>query len=185
MPRRTSEIYSITQSPFWRMGRQRDLASLVRFDVKLLRLLARGGIDNYSVRDAEINGKLRTIVCPRGKMRRLHNTLKGLFNRIRQPEYLYSPRRMHTPYSNAFTHCDSNHIIKLDIKQFYPSTTSEHVYQFFRHRMRMADDVAGLLTKLCTANDKIPFGSPLSPVLCSLVHRRLFDRIFCAAERPD
>lgn len=182
MPKITSEVYQITRSPFWHLGRQRDLASLVRFDIKLLRALARSGEENYWTREEEIGNKKRVIVCPRGQMRKLHDTLKGLFGRIEQPDYLYSPRRKHTPYLNAFLHSDSNSIIKIDIKQFYPSTTSEHVFRFFRHHMGMVDDVAGLLTKLCTVNNKLPFGSPLSPVLCSLVHRKLFDRIFNAAK---
>ena len=41
----------------------------------------------------------------------------------------------------------------------------------------MYDDVAGMLTHLCTIDEKVSFGSPLTPVLCALIHRAMFDRI--------
>src|ERR1019366_8626948 len=110
-------------------------------------------------------------------MRTLHERIQGICNRIKQPDYLHSPRRGHTAAGNAEIHRFSKTIAKLDIRQFYPSTTSEHVYRFFLYRLAMRDHVAGLMTQLCTVDDKLPFGSPLSPILCTLVHRDLFDQI--------
>jgi RNA-directed DNA polymerase len=118
-------------------------------------------------------------------MRRIHERVQSLCNRIEQPEYLHSPSRGHTAIGNAGLHNRSTVIAKLDIRQFYPSTTDEHVYRFFRSRMKMQDDVAGLTTKLCTVDGKQAFGSPLSSVLCTLVHRDLFDQfiLYCRSIR--
>lgn len=41
----------------------------------------------------------------------------------------------------------------------------------------MYEDVAGMLTHLCTIRGKVSFGSPLTPVRCTLVHRTMFDQI--------
>lgn len=85
---------------------------------------------------------------------------------------------------NAVLHQRGHIIVKLDIRQFYPSTTDEHVFRFLHHQLKMPDDVAGFITKLVTFEKALPFGSPLSPVLCTLVHRDMFDRIrgYCALE---
>jgi RNA-directed DNA polymerase len=173
----TAELYSIEQSPLYRIGRQKDLVPLFGQDLKTLRRLARDRYHHYWRKDLMIGEKLRSIVCPFGTMRKLHERIQAISNRIKQPAYLHSPRRGHTAAGNADLHRFSKTIAKLDIRQFYPSTTSEHVYRFFRYRMEMCDDVAGLMTHLCTVDGKLPFGSPLSPILCTLVHRDLFDHI--------
>ena len=159
------------------MGRQRDLAELVGFTLKRLRKLAADRESCYWTRELQINGKMRKITCPFGAMRRLHERLKHLFNRIQQPSYLYSPRHGVSAPMNAAAHIGAKEVVKLDVRQFYPSTTDEHVFRFFFHELGMRADVAGLLTKLATFRGRVPFGSPLSPVLCALVHRDIFDDI--------
>jgi RNA-directed DNA polymerase len=166
-PRRSPEIYPLERSPFWRMGRQRDLPPLLQMEMKEIRRLAANREGQYWRRDEDIGGKQRKIVCPFGAMRRVHERLQGLFNRVQQPPYLHSPRRGHTALGNAGVHSHAIVVGKLDIRQFYPSTTDEHVFRFFRYRMLMQDDVAGLLVKLCTVDGRLPFGSPLSPI-CAL-----------------
>lgn len=159
------------------MGRQRDIASLLGFDLQRLKRLVRDRQDQYWRKNMNIGNKPRAIVCPFGAMRAVHGRIQSLCNRVAQPVYLHSPRRGHTAAGNAAIHNTSRVIAKLDIRQFYPSTTDEHVFRFFRYRLDMTDDVAGLMTKLCSVDGRLPFGSPLSPVLCTLVHRDLFDRI--------
>ena len=175
--KRKSEIHALENSPFYRIGRQVDLVPLTGCNLKTIKVLARDRAKHYWRKEQRIGEKLRSIACPVGTLRTLHEELQSHLNRIKQPAYLYSPRRGHTARRNAGLHETSAQIAKLDIRQFYPSTTSEHVFRFFRHRMDMVDDVAGLLTKLCTIDGRLPFGSPLSPVLCTLVHRDLFDQI--------
>ena len=47
------------------------------------------------------------------------------------------------------------------------------------------DDVAGLLAKLAAIDGRMPFGSPLSPVLTALVHRPMFDRVHACCSAHD
>jgi hypothetical protein len=156
------------------MGRGRDLARLLCITPKTLTqfLVQRSVL--YYFKDEEINGKRRALAVPIGPMRDLHERIKNLLCRIQLPDYLYSPRLGRSPVDNAELHGDSKEIVKLDIRQFYPSTTDEHVFQFFKHRMQMADDVAARITQLCTINGKVPLGSPVSPILCALVHDDVF-----------
>ena len=178
------EAYPLERSPWVGLGTQRAFARLVRIPLKELKSLAAHREDCYWTQTKIIGDKERNIACPIKKMRELHETLKRFFNRIQQPEYLYSPRRKHTAIMNAVLHQTGRVVVKLDIRQFYPKTTDEHVFRFLHHQLNMPDDVAGLITKLVTFEKKLPFGSPLSPVLCTLVHRDMFDRIhgYCALE---
>jgi RNA-directed DNA polymerase len=170
------ERYRLQSSPFYRMGRAVDLAALLHLSPKQLTGLIVRRQALYLFREETINGKIRSLAVPIGEMRRVHDRMKALLGRIVLPSYLYSPRRGKAPLDNAVAHMSGRSVVKLDIKQFYPSTTDEHVFQFFHHRLGMADDVAGRLTKLCTVNGKVPFGSPLSPILCALVHDDVFSR---------
>lgn len=168
------ERYSLVQSPFYRMGRAVDLAALLQLSPKKFTTLIVQRQALYNCREECINGKVRSLAIPIWEMRRVHERIKVLLERIELPHYLYSPRRGKAPADNAALHQNARLIVKLDIKQFYPSTTDEHVFQFFHHRLKMAEDVAGRLTKICTIKGKVPFGSPLSPILCALVHDDIF-----------
>jgi RNA-directed DNA polymerase len=180
-----AEIYPIEKSPFYRMGRQRDLVPLLRIDMKTIRRLACDRHDHYWRKERQIGEKTRLIVCPFGNMREVQERIQSLCNRIEQPVYLHSPRTGHTAAGNADVHRLSKIVAKLDIRQFYPSTTDEHVFRFFRNHLKMTDDVAGLITKLCTVDGRLPFGSPLSPILCTLVHRDLFVQIYQYYQSTD
>jgi len=164
------------------MGRAKDLADILRLTPKeLTRLIVQRSV-LYAFKDEVIGGKARSLAVPINEMRRVHDRIKDLLGRIILPDYLFSPRRGRAAVDNALVHLGRAEVVKLDVKQFYPSTTSEHVFQFLKHRLGMADDVAGRLTKICTINGRVPFGSPLSPVLCALVHDDLFSKV---AERCE
>ena len=175
--RKQVERYPLERSPLHKMGRAKDLASLLRLTPKQMTSLIVRRSALYLFKDEIIGGKPRSLAVPIGEMRVIHDRMKELLGRIVLPDYLYSPRRGRAAVDNALVHQGASVVVKLDVKQFYPSTTAEHVFQFFRHRLGMVDDVAGRLTKICTINGKVPFGSPLSPILCALVHDDLFGQV--------
>jgi len=156
------------------MGRAVDLARVLGLSPKKLRELIVKRRALYNFRTEEINGKTRSLAVPLDEMRDAHERIKELLNRIVPRDYLFSPRKGRSTFDNAKLHENSTNIEKVDVKQFYPSTTDEHVFQFFYHRMKMAPDVAGRVTKLCTINSRVAFGSPVSPILCALVHDDIF-----------
>lgn len=125
-----------------------------------------------------IGSKMRNLAVPTGRLRTIHERLKYHLNKIKQPEYLYSPRKGRAQRDNAEHHALQTQFLSLDIRQFYPSTTDEHIFQWAHHVAGLRSDVAGLLTKLVAIDGRMPFGSPVSPVLTTLVHRRMFDEIY-------
>ena len=187
MPRRSAiqpvERYELGRSPLAQKPTQRQLAELVGLKRDELRALATHH-DSWIVRrDEIINGKLRHLAYPRGKLRRVHELLKFHLRKIKQPDYLYSPRKGRSQRDNAARHLGRQQFLTLDLKQFYPSTTRKHIYRWAREELGMFDDVAGLFVRLATVDGIASFGSPLTPVLATLVHRKMFDAIADACGR--
>lgn len=171
------ERYDLERSPFAQRPTQRDVADLLgETKADLQRLI--NYKDQFIVRRQEnIGGKDRDLAYPVSRLRGVHERLKFHLNKVRQPSYLYSPRKKRSQRDNAELHLDQDQYLTLDIKQFYPSTTEAMVYRWFVDELGMYEDVAGFLTHLSTVDGKASFGSPLTPVLCTLVHRAMFDSI--------
>jgi hypothetical protein len=181
------ERYELARSPFAQRPTQRDIGKLLGISRDHLRFLATHK-EHFITRRQEVIGKkqkLRDLKYPVSDLRGVHERLKFHLNKIKQPSYLYSPRRNRGQRDNAALHLDQHQYLTLDLKQFYPSTAAAMVRRWFRDEMGMYPDVAGLLTHLCTIDDQVSFGSPLTPVLCTLVHRAMFDRIADLCERRN
>lgn len=173
------ERYGVERSPLAQKPTQRDIAALLGETRDDLRRLINYK-EEFIVRRQIITGKknkVRDLAYPVDRLRAVHERLKFHLNKIKQPSYLFSPRRNRGQRDNAALHLDQDQYLTLDLKQFYPSTNEDMVRRWFRDELGMYDDVAGLLTHLCTIDGKVSFGSPATPVLCSLIHRRMFDQI--------
>ncbi|NZD49166.1 reverse transcriptase family protein [Rhizobium leguminosarum] len=189
MPRRPRrpvfEKYDISKSPFAQRPTQRDLGELLGENRNNLRLLV-DYKEQFVVRRQEVIGKhqkVRDLKYPVSRLRAVHERLKFHLNKIKQPSYLFSPRKNRGQRDNALRHVNQDQYLTLDLKQFYPSTTATMVRRWFQDELGMYPDVAGLLTHLSTIDDRVSFGSPLTPVLCTLIHRAMFDEIAGVCER--
>lgn len=172
------ERYDFQDSPWVQDLTQRELADLLGTTKDRLERLI-GDKDRYVLRRVEeIGGKNRNLAVPIGKLRGVHERLKFHLNKIKQPEYLYSPRKGRAQRDNAALHRAQAQFLGLDIRQFYPSTTAEHIFRWAHHVAGLRADVAGMLMHLVAIDGKMPFGSPVSPVLTTLVHREMFDEIY-------
>ena len=77
---------------------------------------------------------------------------------------------------NAEPHQGKKVVIKVDIRDFFASTGSERVYNFFR-KLGWNEEVSELLTQLTTYKESLPQGAPTSPKLSNLVNYRLDSRL--------
>ena len=179
--RNRTERYEIDRSPFAQKPTQREVAVLLgesRDDLRRLVNYKEQFIIRRSIKTGKKEKeKLRDLAYPSGRLRAVHERFKYHLDKIKQPNYLFSPRRKRTQRGNAEIHLDQQQYLTLDLKQFYPSTTDNMVRNWMCQILGMYKDVAGLLTHLCTIDGKVSFGSPLTPVLCSLIHRPMFDAI--------
>lgn len=84
--------------------------------------------------------------------------------------------------TNAIPHVWAKTIIKIDIKDFFPSINFKHVYGQFRY-FGYGKNVAKYLALLCVdGNLKLPQGAPTSPTLSNLISVHMDSRIrgYCA-----
>lgn len=174
--KRDLERYELARSPFAQRPTQRDIAALLRQKPDDLWRLVHYKQDFIRRRVLE-GEKKRHLAYPVERLRYVHERMKFHLNKIKQPDYIFSPRKNKSQRDNAVIHLGHAQFLKIDIKQFYPSTTSAMVRRWFIEDCGMYKDVANLLTFLCTVDGVVSFGSPLTPVLCTLVHKRMFDAI--------
>lgn len=177
--RKSHERYDLERSPFAQNPTQRDVAALVRETKSDLQKLATPRYKETFIvrRTIKTGGKSRNLVYPNGRLRAVHERLKFHFNKIVQPSYLMSPRKNRSQRDNAAAHLDARQYLTLDIRQFYPSTSRSMIRNSLIEQFGLAADVAGLIAHIATVDDKACFGSPLTPILASLVHRPMFDAI--------
>lgn len=185
--RKLHERYELERSPLAQNPTQRDVAALVHETRDDLNKLATPCFkDQFLVRRMIFsNGKKRALVYPVAKLRAVHERLKFHLSKIIQPSYLMSPRKGRAQRDNAAAHLEAIEYLTLDLKQFYPSTTRSMIRNSLMEQFGMEADVAGLIAHLGTADDHACLGSPLTPVLTSLVHRPMFDAIADLCEMED
>jgi len=179
------ERYSLERSPFSQNPTQRDLANLLGMSRDELRRNASYKEQCIIRRIETINGKNRKLAYPVGPLRTIHEKLKFHLNKVKQPNYLFCPRKGRGQRDNAKYHIGNKQYLTLDLKQFYPSTTFAMIKSWLRDELGMYEDVAGLFATLATVDNIASFGSPLTPVLVSLVHRKLFNEIALECEKRD
>ena len=82
--------------------------------------------------------------------------------------------------TNARAHTGRAVTVRLDIRNFFATTTAKRVHEFFR-KVGWNKPAANLLTRLCTHEGGLPQGAPTSPRLANLVNHLLDARLAAMA----
>lgn len=80
-------------------------------------------------------------------------------------------------YDNAKIHCGRDTIVKIDIKDFFPSINFNRVMSVFL-KFGYPNNVSFLLSSLCTLNNELPQGAATSPAISNIVCNRLDERFY-------
>lgn len=167
------KFYPVSQCALYKVGSKKRLGQIMRIPPQQLIELAKDcrahyrefstieKVDPFSGKKT----KSRKVQEPQKLLRRLHERLLFLLQRIEPPPFAHAGVKLRSYRSNADTHRASKHIATFDLAEFYPSTARHLIYDFFRYHMKCAEDVAGLLAQLTTLNNRLPTGSPISPLL--------------------
>lgn len=106
--------------------------------------------------------------------------LENILYKIKTSQYSYGftkGERKGSPLVYcAEKHKNNLYILKLDLKNFYPSIKREKVYYLFSNIGYNAD-ISNLLTNLCVVDDELPQGAVTSPYIANLICRKLDLRI--------
>lgn len=79
---------------------------------------------------------------------------------------------------NATPHLNKVAIIKMDIKDFFPSITRKMVYNVFRKYNKFSYEYAYILSHLVTYKNSLPQGAPTSPFLANICAKGIDYKIY-------
>ena len=128
------------------------------------------------------SGGQRQIHAPSPELKLIQKLiLHRLLLRLRAHPHAVGFERGHSIVTNAVCHVGQAVVAKLDIVDFFASTTAKRVTAYFRF-IGWNREAASLITKLCTHNGGLPAGAPTSPRISNLVNYGLDARMAALAK---
>jgi retron-type reverse transcriptase len=79
--------------------------------------------------------------------------------------------------TNAKYHLEAPNILKIDLKDFFPSISLSRVIWIFKD-LGYSNNVSYYLAKICTSNDCLPQGAATSPFLSNIAVRKMDRRLY-------
>ena len=113
---------------------------------------------------------MRQLLVPDAATKSLQRRLlRRVFARLNSHAAATGFQRGTSIVHNAMVHVGQSIVIRMDVVDFFPSTSAQRVERYFR-RVGWNAEAAALLTKLTTHDGGLPQGAPTSPRLCNLVN---------------
>jgi retron-type reverse transcriptase len=127
------------------------------------------------------DGKLRLIHAPDAALKTVQRAiLRRVLGKLSAHPAAMGFEPGKSIVTNARPHLGAKLIVKLDIRDFFNSTTAPRVSAYFR-AIGWSGEVAALLARLTTYKGSLPQGAPTSPRLSNLVNYQLDVRLFARA----
>lgn len=158
-----------------------DIVKEVRLDAKLIYWLtkkdARGKYKTFYIDKKD--GTKRKINAPTLAVKLFQRwILENILYKIKTSKYSYGfEKKKGSPLVRcAEMHRNNLYILKVDLKDFYPSIDRKRVFYEFVN-IGYNDEVADMLTNVCVLDDNLPQGAVTSAYLANLICRKLDIRI--------
>lgn len=184
MSRSSGKNYNMDQSPFYKLRTKERLAKILGLPLADLMAITRREQNYQTWIERPPGRKPRLIEKPRRPLKYLQTRISRLLSDVRPPGFLFCPVKRRSYISNAKQHAGNRVVRTLDIRSFFPFSTSRRVYWFFHNRMQCSRDVAGVLTRLLTFDSHLPTGSPASPIMAYFAYEDMWAKINAIVE-PD
>lgn len=114
------------------------------------------------------NGGTRNIASPRTYLKVIQWwILDNILRKVEFPENITGFVRGRGVQANANFHVGANHVLNMDLKDFFPSVSIGRVRSSFRS-LGYDEVVANQLSEICTLDDCLPQGAPTSPSLANI-----------------
>lgn len=123
------------------------------------------------------SGGSRNISAPNAVISYVqHWILVNILNKIEIGKYATGFRKGYSIKLNALAHVGNAEVVKMDLKDFFPSITINRVWAVFRN-CGYTKRVSYYLAALCCFNGCLPQGACTSPVLSNIIAKRLDARL--------
>jgi RNA-directed DNA polymerase len=134
----------------------------------------------YFYRDFQIkkrNGKMRSISEPLPSLKEIQEwILTNILEQVKVSPFAKAYRKKVSLIENVKFHKQQPKVVTLDLKDFFPSITREHVEKIFLS-LGYSKLISNLLSKLCTKDGHLPQGAPTSPYLSNIYFKKADDII--------
>ena len=140
------------------------------------------------------NGESREIKAPTNKLkvlqRRLADLLNDCFDEIcnknkHEKSLSHGFRKKHSILTNARKHKNKRYVFNIDLQDFFPSINFGRVRGFFikNQHFNLEPKVATVIAQIACNDNKLPQGSPCSPIISNLIGHLLDIRMIYLAKK--
>jgi RNA-directed DNA polymerase len=138
---------------------------------------------HYSIKKK--SGGERDISIPNVRFRYIQRwILDNIIYNIEVPENVTGFVPNKSILDNAIVHVNSDAILTLDIKDFFPSISFEKVFRLFYY-YGYTTEMSYCLSRICTLNGSLPQGAPTSPYLANIICIRMDKRLSLLSEKIE
>lgn len=154
-----------------RIGTLQSLQASLGIPLKELLSLAECADNLYRhVKVLKPDGNTRDTYDALKPLKKVHRKIKThILDHVVFPPYLTGSIKGCDYKVNAALHAKSRIVINEDIKNFFPTTSAQHVFNIWYTFFGFSKEVAQCLTLLTTRKDQLPQGTITSPFLANLV----------------
>ena len=141
------------------------------------------------------NGGIRTISAPVSRLKliqsKLSNLLQDCIDEINKAKHNKSSKLAHgfvrkgSIITNANVHKNQKYVLNIDLSNFFDSFNFGRVRGFFikNRNFELDPHIATVLANIACFNNKLPQGSPCSPVITNLITHSLDIRLASLAKK--
>lgn len=123
------------------------------------------------------NGGFREILAPYPALLEMQYWIyNNILKKIEVNPYSHGFVRKKSILTNARVHLNQKELLKLDLKDFFPSIKLNRIIYVFKS-LGYSNQVAFYLASLCSYEESLPQGAPTSPYLSNIIAKQLDKRL--------
>jgi hypothetical protein len=155
------------------IGSLQALSKTLQVDLGILQKTA-NEIDkhyhNHSIPKGKGKVGERDINIPSNHLKIIQKRInRKIFDNVIYPQYLFGGIVEKDYVKNASMHSNAEVVIALDVKNFYPSISTQKAVEVFQYFCNFPADVSNLLANLCCLKGSVPQGGCTSSHIANLI----------------